>query len=99
VTFGTTFQNEELELLDSGKDTERYRFQFTRSKTVNVTGSIGDEKGGFECDYGATNMQGYLYTKMKRTYPDQTIAMSDSKNPEWPYGKSFHPFHSKTQSC
>ncbi|RAR06252.1 hypothetical protein DDE83_007057 [Stemphylium lycopersici] len=84
-TFDTTFQNENLELLDQGEDTERYRFQISRSKTVNVTGTLGGDEGDFECDYGATNMQGYLYTKMQRTYPDQTIAVGDVPNPEWPF--------------
>jgi hypothetical protein len=86
-TFDTTFQNEDLELLDSGKDTERYRFQISRSKTVNVTGTLGNKRGDFECDYGATNMQGYLYTKMQQTYPDDTIAVGKVANNAWPYGK------------
>jgi len=86
-TFDTTFQNEDLELLDAGKDTERYRFQITRSKTVNMTGSLGGKRGDFECDYGATNMQGILYTKMQQTYPDDTIAVGKVANKAWPYGK------------
>ncbi|RII14076.1 hypothetical protein CUC08_Gglean004217 [Alternaria sp. MG1] len=84
-TFDTTFQNEDLELLDSGKDTERYRFQISRSKTVNVTGSLGNKRGDFECDYGATNVNGYLYTKMQQTYPDDTIAVGKVANKAWPY--------------
>jgi hypothetical protein len=87
ATFGTMFQNEKLELLDSGKDTERLRFQLSRAKVVNMTGSIGDAKGDFECDYGATNIQGALYTKMARTYPQDTIAVKDTGNPSWPFGK------------
>ncbi|KAL1795390.1 hypothetical protein ACET3X_007206 [Alternaria dauci] len=84
-TFDTTFQNEDLELLDAGQDTERYRFSISRSKTVNVTGSIGNRRGDFECDYGATNMNGYLYTKMEQTYPDQTIAVGRLENNAWPF--------------
>jgi hypothetical protein len=86
-TFDTTFQNEDLELLDSGKDTERFRFQISRSKTVNMTGNLGGKRGDFECDYGATNMQGFLYTKMQQTYPDDTIAVGKVPNKAWPYGK------------
>ena len=88
ATFDTTFQNENLELLDAGKDTEHYRFQIMRSKTVNATTSIGDEKGDFECDYDYTNINGYLYTKMQRTYPDETVAVSGAGDNVWPYGKS-----------
>lgn len=83
----TTFQNAPLDLLDQGKDTERYRFQISRTKTVNMTGSIGSAKGNFECDYGATNLQAYLYTKMTRSYPDDTISVPNAANTVWPYGK------------
>ncbi|KAI1546066.1 hypothetical protein PtrEW4_007306 [Pyrenophora tritici-repentis] len=85
ATFDTMFQNENLDLLDRGLDTERYRFQISRSKTVNMTGTIGNKKGDFECDYGATNMQGFLYTKMQQTYPDETIAFKGTSSPNWPF--------------
>ncbi|KAJ8110630.1 hypothetical protein OPT61_g6569 [Boeremia exigua] len=80
-----TFQNAALDLLDKGKDTERYRFQISRTKTVNMTGNLGNSRGNFECDYGATNLQAYLYTKMKRTYPDDTISVPNTPNNVWPY--------------
>lgn len=86
-TFGISFQNEKLQLLDAGKDTERYYFQISRTKTVNMTGTIGDQQGNFQCDYGATNMQGALYTKMQRSYPRDTIAVGNTGNPAWPYGE------------
>jgi hypothetical protein len=89
-TFGTMFQNEKLELLDSGKDTERFRFQLSRAKVVNMTGSIGDDKGDFTCDYGATNIGGALYTKMAKTYPPDTIAVTGAGNPPWPFGTALH---------
>ncbi|KAH7086510.1 hypothetical protein FB567DRAFT_72571 [Paraphoma chrysanthemicola] len=85
ATFGTMFQNEKLDLLDSGLDTERYRFIISRTKAVNMTGSIGDQFGDFECDYGATTIQGSLYTKMAKTYPKDTIAVGNTGNPAWPY--------------
>jgi hypothetical protein len=95
ATFGTMFQNEKLELLDSGKDTERFRFQLSRAKVVNMTGSIGDEKGDFTCDYGATNIGGALYTKMAKTYPPDTIAVQGAGNTPWPFG-TFTPFFQYT---
>lgn len=88
-----TFQNAPLDLLDKGKDTERYRFQISRTKTVNMTGKIGNSEGNFECDYGATNLQAYLYTKMQRTYPDDTIEVSTTRYNVWPYGKQHHIVH------
>lgn len=87
-TFDTTFQNQNLDLLDVGQETERYRFQISRSKAVNMTGTLGDTKGSFECDYSATNIQAFLYTKMLRTYPDDTISVKNAPNPQWPFGKS-----------
>jgi hypothetical protein len=88
ATLGTIFQNEKLALLDAGKDTERYRFQISRTKTVNMTGSLGDQSGDFECEYGASNIQGSLYTKMSKTYPKDTITVGSTGNPVWPFGKS-----------
>jgi hypothetical protein len=87
-TFATSFQNEKLELLDAGKDQERYRFQISRSKSVNMTGSLGKSSGDFQCDFGVTNIQGFLYTKMQRTYPADTVSVSGTKSNSWPYGKS-----------
>lgn len=84
-TFDTMFQNEKLELLDAGKDQERYRFQISRSKSVNMTGSIGDARGDFNCDFGTTNIQGFLYTKMQRTYPGDTISVTGAGENIWPY--------------
>lgn len=52
-----------------------------------MTGSLGGKRGDFDCDYGATNMQGILYTKMQQTYPDDTIAVGKVANKAWPYGK------------
>ncbi|KAF2128022.1 hypothetical protein P153DRAFT_294269 [Dothidotthia symphoricarpi CBS 119687] len=80
-----TFQNQELELLDEGKDTERYKFQMSRTKSVNMTGTLGDTKGDFECDYGTTTLQGHLYTKLQRDYPDDTISVDDTGYSAWPY--------------
>lgn len=99
ATLGTMFQNEKLELLDSGKDTERYRFSITRTKSVNMTGTIGEQKGAFVCDYGNTNIQASLYTKMARTYPKDTIAVGNTGNPAWPYGKSCHNYLSFEVKC
>lgn len=97
ATLGTVFQNEKLGLLDGGKDTERYFFQFSRAKAVNMTGSIGDAKGDFTCDYSATTITGSLYTKMGKTYPKDTIVVGNTANPVWPFGKSHHNIYSMLQ--
>lgn len=52
-----------------------------------MTGSIGDQDGDFQCDYSATTVSGYLYTKMAKTYPKDTIATGNTADPAWPFGK------------
>ncbi len=87
MTLGVTFQNQQLDLLDAGTSQERYRFSIVRDRMVNMTGSIGEQNGAFNCDFGSTNLQGLLYTKMQKTYPPDTVSMSAPPNPQWPFGE------------
>jgi hypothetical protein len=86
--FGIEFTNQELELLDQGKDAERYRFQLSTTKTVKPEKSITEDGQEAECEFVGTSLQAYLYTKMARSYPD-TDKGQPSGDPEfdvWPYG-------------
>lgn len=82
--FAITFKNAPLSLLDSGLDSERYRFQITTDKVVQPSGSITDDNSQATCYYNGTNLQAYLYTKMAKGYPttQQTI---DATYPPWPF--------------
>ena len=53
-----------------------------------MTGSLGSHKGDFACDFGTTNLQATLYTKMQRTYPKDNIAVGSTSHPSWPFGES-----------
>lgn len=86
--FSLAFKNKELKLLDEGKDTERYRFQFSQTKTVTPTESLSDDGAETECGFANTSLQAYLYTKMERGYPDPEKGDPDGdpESPVWPYG-------------
>ncbi|PSN67091.1 hypothetical protein BS50DRAFT_381727 [Corynespora cassiicola Philippines] len=81
--FDISFKNADLELLDEGKSTERYRFQISSTKTVtaDIDGKSAD------CDFQYTSTQAYLYTKMAKTYPDTDTGdpTGDPSFPEWPF--------------
>lgn len=86
--FGIAFKNVELELVDEGKDAERYWFQTRKTKTVKPEKSITKDDAEAECDFKGTSLQGYLYTKMARSYPDTEKGEpeGDADFPVWPYG-------------
>lgn len=87
--FSISFKNADLELLDQGQDTERYRFQLDQTKTVSPSQSITDDNAAVECDFDNTSLQAYLYTKMARSYPDTSKGEPDGSPsfPVWPFGK------------
>ncbi|KAF2196126.1 hypothetical protein GQ43DRAFT_499736, partial [Delitschia confertaspora ATCC 74209] len=76
--FDIIFEDVPLELLDQGKDTERYRFQTRLDKTVDPD----DE--AMECSYSGTTFQGTLYTKMAKGYPEGENS-KDVSFPLWPF--------------
>lgn len=86
--FGIAFKNAELELLDEGKESERYRFQISKTKTVKPEKSITEDDAETECDFVGTSLQAYLYTKMARSYPDvdKGEPEGDADSPVWPFG-------------
>ncbi|CAI6268105.1 unnamed protein product [Periconia digitata] len=68
--FSISFKNADLALLDEGKDTERYRFQITQTKSVAPRSNITEDNAAVECDFNNSNLQAYLYTKMEKSWPD-----------------------------
>lgn len=86
--FSLSFQDVDLELLDEGKSTERYRFQTSMTKTVSPDSGLTKDNAAAECEFEGTSLQAYLYTKMERSYPD-TEAGDPTGNPSfsvWPFG-------------
>jgi hypothetical protein len=89
--FAISFKNADLELLDEGKDTERYKFQLQQMKTVSPSTSLTDDGATVECDYSNTNLQASLFTKREKAYPDDTTMGSDTPSyTTWPFGMSKH---------
>jgi len=85
--FAISFKNADLELLDEGKDTERYKFQLQQMKTVSPSTSLTDDGAAVQCDYSNTNLQASLYTKMDKAYPDDTTMGAGSPSyTTWPFG-------------
>ncbi|KAF2258439.1 hypothetical protein CC78DRAFT_537752 [Lojkania enalia] len=85
--FSISFKNQELELLDAGKDTERYHFQLSQTKTVRPSKSLAEDNAAAECEFKDTSLQAFLYTKMAKGYPDKSKG-EPSGNPsyqEWPF--------------
>ncbi|KAF2112164.1 hypothetical protein BDV96DRAFT_649524 [Lophiotrema nucula] len=82
--FSISFNHTDLELLDEGKDTERYWFQMTATKTVSPSSSLTDDNAAAECEFEGTSLQASLYTKMAKGYPE----FSTDANPSyttWPF--------------
>lgn len=98
--FSISFKNADLALLDAGQDTERYRFQITQTKTVAPRTNITTDNAVAECDFDNTNLQGYLYTKMKKDWPNEEKGdpSGDPSFGTWPFGM-FRPLFPNILSC
>jgi hypothetical protein len=87
--FSITFKNAPLELLDAGKESERYKFQLQQLKSVSPTTSLTTDGAAVQCDYPNTNFQASLFTKKTKSYPDDTTMGAGSPSyTTWPFGKS-----------
>jgi hypothetical protein len=87
--FSITFKNADLTLLDKGKDSERYRFQISTTKSVSPSEPLSDDNAAVECDYPNTSLQAVLYTKMAKEWPDveKGEPAGNGTYPAWPFGK------------
>ncbi|KAF2017881.1 hypothetical protein BU24DRAFT_161708 [Aaosphaeria arxii CBS 175.79] len=85
--FSISFKNTDLELLDQGKDTERYRFQLSSTKTVSPSTGLTKDNEAASCEFQGTSLQAVLYTKMAKGYPDASKGESDGSPsyPVWPF--------------
>ncbi|KAJ4292554.1 hypothetical protein N0V90_009217 [Kalmusia sp. IMI 367209] len=83
--FSITFKNADLELLDEGKSTERYRFQMLQTKTVSPSTNLTEDNASVDCDFANTNLHADLYTKMAKEYPSDQDPSGDPSHTTWPY--------------
>ncbi|KAJ4358054.1 uncharacterized protein N0V89_002633 [Didymosphaeria variabile] len=82
--FSLSFKNANLELLDEGKEQERYRFQIDQTKTVSPSTNLTSDNAAVECDF-VGNLQGVMYTKMAKEYPSDQDPDPDTSHTTWPY--------------
>ncbi|OAG07743.1 uncharacterized protein CC84DRAFT_1258774 [Paraphaeosphaeria sporulosa] len=82
--FSISFKNADLELLDEGKDNERFRFQIDQTKTVSPSTNLTSDNAAVECDF-VGNLQGVMYTKMAKEYPSDQDPDASTTYTTWPY--------------
>jgi hypothetical protein len=78
--FSIVFSNLTLHLMKEGASDEHYFFQTMMSKPTKPTTQLGSNNVASTCYFNSTTFQGYLYTKMAKSYP-----ASEAKSPSVPY--------------
>ena len=83
-THSPSFSNEDLSLINSGEDSERYKFQLTTDIAISPSSQISSDVSTSNtiCFFNSTTFDAYLYTKMDRTYPDSD---TDAADDAWPF--------------
>lgn len=70
--------------MKAGQADEHYFFQLSMSKPTKPTQQLGSENVAATCYFNDTTLQGYLYTKMKKSYPKDESVHEGGFDP-WPY--------------
>jgi len=84
--FAVLFTNISLSLMNATQDTEHYYFQTTMQKATIPNSPLTPTNSVSMCYFNQTNFQGYLYTKMEKTYPNNsTTANATEPYGPWPY--------------
>jgi hypothetical protein len=85
--FSIVFTNLTLSLLNSGQADEHYFFQTGMQKPTKPASQLGSQNVASTCYFNQTTFQGYLYTKMAKTYPSNSTNTMGSSTPfsPWPY--------------
>ena len=84
--FAPTFINATLTTVDLGLDTEAYHFSIPKMQILVVPDiPLTDDGAADRCYYNQTMFEGWLYTKMAKTYPESPISDSETVNQPWPF--------------
>jgi hypothetical protein len=67
--FSIMFSNVSLSLQSAGNADEHYYFQTSQQKPTKPTSQLGSQNVAATCYFNQTTFQGYLYTKMAKTFP------------------------------
>jgi hypothetical protein len=75
-----------MSLLNEGTDQEHYFFQTSMQKPTKPSSQLGDQNVASTCYFNGTTFHAYLYTKMAKTYPNNsTVTNSTDPFTAWPY--------------
>jgi hypothetical protein len=82
-----TFAAAPLSIVGAGTPGEMYKFQITMNKRdmVDNIQTTDRSTGGATCFYNGTTFQGYLYTRMTKTYPREDQSLPVDANIVWPF--------------
>ncbi|KAL2063580.1 hypothetical protein VTL71DRAFT_5385 [Oculimacula yallundae] len=87
--FSIIFSNASLSLMNAGADDEHYFFQTMMDKPTKPVAQLGSANVASTCYFNSTTFQGYLYTKMPKTYmTNNETSSTDTTNAAfaaWPY--------------
>lgn len=85
--FTIQFSNLSLSLLHEGANDEHYFFQTNLQKLTKPAAQLGSQNVASTCYFNETTFQGYLYTKMAKSYNTTSTNGTDSSGAieAWPY--------------
>jgi hypothetical protein len=84
--FSLMFFNASMSLMNAGTDQEHYFFQLSMQKPTKPPGQLSNENVASTCYFNETTFQAYLYTKMRKTYPNNsTDTNTTGVYSPWPY--------------
>jgi hypothetical protein len=85
--FSIVFSNASMSLMNAGQADEHYFFQMNTQKPTKPASQLGSQNVASTCYFNQTTFQGYLYTQMAKTYPNNGTNDTNTSDPftPWPY--------------
>jgi hypothetical protein len=85
--FSVVFTNLTLSLINAGQSNEHYYFSTNMQKPTKPSVALTNENLASTCYFNQTSFQGYLYTKMAKTFPNGESNTTVTGQPfaDWPY--------------
>jgi hypothetical protein len=85
--FSIVFSNASMSLMNAGTDQEHYFFQISMQKPTKPATALTTSNVASTCYFNETTFQAYLYTKMEKTYPNNSTSSTNTTEAftPWPY--------------
>ena len=85
--FSLIFANASMSLMNAGSDQEHYFFEISLPKPVKPATALTSSNVAATCYFNQTMFQASLYTRMSRTYPDNSTERTNTTQEftSWPY--------------